>query len=256
MHFFKENELPRNLKFENIKKTFLCFNRNHRPHRNNLLMLAGHAQFLEDSYYTMPELCPSQKTEWTRRLKQEYIDAHGVSNGNIEQIKNMLPLTVDIDDFSDPGVITNKWGDTLHLYQSSLISLVTETNYEEPIIFNTEKIFKPISYRHPFIMVGPARTLEYLKSLGYKTFNEFWDESYDFIEDPVSRMTAIVNLCAKINNMSEEEKKELFHKTIPVTEHNYNLLKSIYTSTEQRRTFLHEFRDKWFYHGGYVRKIK
>jgi hypothetical protein len=253
MHFFKENELPRNLKFENIKKTFLCFNRNHRPHRNNLLMLAGHSQFLDDSYYTMPAICPSQKTEWTARLKQEYIDAHGASKENIERIKNMLPLTVDIDDFSDPGVITNKWGDNQHLYQSSLISLVTETNYEEPLIFNTEKIFKPISYRHPFIMVGPVRTLEYLKSLGYRTFNEFWDESYDFIEDPVSRMTAIVNLCAEINNMPVEKKKALFHNTIPVTEHNYKLLKSMHNKTEQRRTFLHEFRDKWVYHQGYNR---
>jgi len=251
MEEFKDNESPRNLKFENIEKTFLCFNRNHREHRNNLLMLMHHANILDDCYYTMPKICPSQKTEWDVNITRECIHKHNVSPDTIDEVKHMLPLTVDTEDFSDAGKLANAWGDNVHLYNSSLISLVTETNFKDPFVFNTEKIFKPISYRHPFIMVGPARTLEYLKSLGYKTFSELWDESYDTIDIPLDRLTAIVNLCNDIRNLSVEDKKSLFYKSVAITEHNYALLKSIYSDPNKRRTYMHEFRDNWMWHGGY-----
>lgn len=247
MDKYKSRELPRNLNFDNIEKTFICLNRNHRHHRINFLMMAAHAKFLNDCYYTMPKICPSQGKEWIANLSKDYVNAYNITSETIEQVNNTLPLTVDSDDFSDAAKFATDWGDNQYLYNSSLISIVTETNYGNDQIFNTEKIFKPISYKHPFIIVGPYKTLEYLKTLGYKTFSNFWDERYDTIEDPISRMMEISNVCAEINKLSVSEKQDIFYGTVENTEHNYNLLKSIYHDPNQRRTFFHELRDNWLW---------
>lgn len=252
----KEKEEPKNLNFDKIEKTFLCFNRNHRSHRNDMLMLFQHARLLDFSYYSMPAVCPSQGTTWRKNLTSNCMKIHKVAESDVIEVENKLPLVLDVegDDIHDPGKLSIVWGDNQHYYNHSLISLVTETNYKEPYYggepFNTEKVFKPISYRHPFILVGPARSLEYLRSMGYKTFAELWDESYDFIEDPDERMIALIHLCVDINNKTPEEKKRLFYKTLPIVEHNYKLLKSIYSDPNKRRNFLHEFRDAWIWRGG------
>jgi hypothetical protein len=250
MNEYKSRELPKNLNFDNIEKTFICLNRNHRHHRINFLPMAAHAKFLNDCYYTMPKICPTQGTEWTVNVSKDYTDAYNIKPETIEQINSMLPLIVDSDDFSDPAIFANNWGDNQYLYDASLISIVMETNYSDDQIFNTEKIFKPISYKHPFIIVGPCRTLEYLKTLGYRTFSNFWDERYDTIENPVHRMIEISNLCARINDLSISEKQDIFYGTVENTEHNYNLLKSMYIDPNQRRTFFHELRDNWFWNDG------
>lgn len=248
----KEKEEPKNLDFTKIEKTFLCFNRNHRYHRNDMVMLFEHAKLLDFSYYSMPAICPSQGTTWRKNISKDCMKIHKITDETIISLENKLPLVLDVtgDDLYDPGKLSMVWGDNQHYYNHSLISLVTETNYREPFVFNTEKVFKPMSYRHPFIVVGPARTLEYLHSLGYKTFNELWDESYDYIEDADERMVALLLLCVEINNKTPEEKKRIFYKTLPIVEHNYRLLKSIYNDSGKRRNFLHEFRDSWAWHGG------
>ena len=129
-------------------------------------------------------------------------------------------------------------------YQSSLISVVTETNFITSDIFNTEKIFKPMVHRQPFIVIGPYKTLENIRSMGYKTFSDFWDESYDDIEDPNERLIKIVELCKEINEWDITKKKILFYKSMINTTHNYELLSSFYATKKMRSNFWHEFRDK------------
>jgi len=127
-------------------------------------------------------------------------------------------------------------------YQTSLISIVTETNFENNDIFNTEKIFKPMVHRHPFILVGPYKTLEHLKDMGYKTFSDFWDESYDDIEDPFERLLKIVEICKDIQSWDDIKKKKFFYKSMIITNHNYTLLTSQYPDN-MRKNFWHRLRD-------------
>ena len=127
-------------------------------------------------------------------------------------------------------------------YQTSLISVVTETNFDNNDIFNTEKIFKPMVHRHPFILVGPYKTLEHLKNMGYKTFSDFWDESYDDIEDPFERLLKIVEICKDIQGWDDIKKKQFFYKSMLITSHNYELLSSQYPNN-MRKNFWHRLRD-------------
>lgn len=245
-------EEPRNLAFDLIEKTFLCFNRNHKINRNNLAVLFHKAGLFKDSYFSMTKNCPSQETHFLHYTRPEYYADCQVTAEDLNELVEKLPMVVDLDDVSDVGKIVNSWGSNQAYYKQSLISVVTESFFDT-VIFNTEKIWNPISYKHPFIIAGTPGTLKYLKSLGYKTFGEFWDESYDEVEDPVRRLQQITALCVSISHWTEKEKKDFFYKSMPITEHNYSLLKAIATDTgitSHRRGFWHNFRDAWVYGNG------
>lgn len=84
-------------------------------------------------------------------------------------------------------------------YNSTAWSLVVESymrgdswfrspsypNYRTEI---SEKTYKPMAYYHPFIVVGSEGTLRWIKSQGFETFDNLWDESYDTIPSDAARL--------------------------------------------------------------------
>lgn len=67
-----------------------------------------------------------------------------------------------------------------HLSKTSF-SLIPETFVFNDQLFITEKTYKPILYKHPFLLWGNTNLLKYLKQLGYETYSEIFDESYDSV---------------------------------------------------------------------------
>lgn len=244
--------IPKSMDFSGVRKTFLCLNRLHRWHRVNLFMLWNANGLLEDSYYTMdnksnfPADSINDENIWFKYIDSSLKNRFNISDDDIDNLHKKLPLT--IDEFGEASKMASLYGPVDPYYQSSLISIVTETNFENNDIFNTEKIFKPMIHRHPFILVGPYKSLAHLKEMGYQTFSDFWDESYDDIEDPRERLVKIVEVCKGIQNWSETERKKFFYKSMIITTHNHNLLTSQYPSN-MRRNFWHKFRDYIFYPG-------
>jgi hypothetical protein len=78
----------------------------------------------------------------------------------------------------------------------------------------------------PFILVGPAHNLEYLRSYGFRTFGRWFDESYDAIEDPIERMTAVADLIEEICSYSMRDLEHMLKEMTPILNHNYNLFYS------------------------------
>lgn len=78
-------------------------------------------------------------------------------------------------------------------YSDSYFSIVMETFPDRPSFFLTEKVLKPIFNLHPFIIVGAPGSLHYIRSLGYETFPELFDESYDQILDDGERFRCILD---------------------------------------------------------------
>ena len=117
----------------------------------------------------------------------------------------------------------------------------------------TEKIFKPIVAKQPFVLVGCANNLEYLKSYGFKTFDRWWDESYDNIIDPIERIKAIAEIVKDICNKSLSELENILAEMNDVLTYNYNWFYSdnfinlIYNElTDNLKTVLVELRDSKF----------
>jgi hypothetical protein len=66
-------------------------------------------------------------------------------------------------------------------YDDTYFSLVVETVQHGSARRLTEKIFKPMAYRHPFLLIGPNNALKNFHELGFETFENIFDESYDDI---------------------------------------------------------------------------
>jgi hypothetical protein len=113
------------------------------------------------------------------------------------------------------------------LYQqealNSWVSVVSEASFAEDTCFISEKTFKPIATRHPFIIYGNKHSLKYLKKMGYKTFEGFIDEQYDNL-DSWDRLDAIVNEIKKIKALSNNQKLEWFNEMKHILNYNYDLM--------------------------------
>jgi len=80
------------------------------------------------------------------------------------------------------------------LFTNTCLSVVPETHFlNGDIVWITEKTFKAIANKHPFIMSSVPDTLAYLRNLGFKTFEEYTlIKDYDTIIDPQARLDAVV----------------------------------------------------------------
>ena len=94
----------------------------------------------------------------------------------------------------------------LNDYESTNIEVVLETLFDDSRLHLTEKSLRPIACGQPFIIAGTYGSLEYLRSYGFKTFGNIWDESYDTIENSEERLFAITNLMKTISQWTPEEK--------------------------------------------------
>lgn len=202
-------------------KTYNCFQKRARPHRIWMFNELYKNNLLDDGINSMNyfDLCNSYyEGKW---LKQEEYD----------QYINMLPmyprpeLTKHLKkEFEGPmGRSFEK--DLYHIEtRNTWVSVVSEASFAEKTCFISEKTFKPIAARHPFILYGNKNSLKYLRDLGYKTFNGFINESYDEL-DTWERLEAIIQEIKRIKSMSFEQKINWYDSMRDILDYNYDILK-------------------------------
>jgi hypothetical protein len=214
-----------------LTKKYISFNRitsSRRAYRSLLVAELADRGILEQGHVSYNEYCPEGKHFTVELLKL-------VESGLIDQLnaKKAISILNDIKfplriDFKDQTVIPN------HSFSLSAVSetqeafcyLVTETCFWEKKSHLTEKIFKPIISKMPFVLAGPANNLAYLKSYGFKTFDRWIDESYDTVEDPLLRISAIGKTISEICSYSMAELQSMLNDMQPILEHNYQLFNS------------------------------
>jgi hypothetical protein len=189
-HRYKEH----NFKFDHdVKKfDFLYLNKKPRSHRNRLFDLASEAGLLTNSLYSFTSKMPRISLDPDYELP--WVD------------RNNYPLYgFDRDIFELP-------------YNHSVCSLVSET-HDTGDDFITEKTWKPIIAEQVFVIHSKAHCLAKLRQLGFKTFGDFIDESYDEEVDNSARMNKIIKTCLDIKKM---DPKRLYHQTESIRAHNRN----------------------------------
>jgi len=107
------------------------------------------------------------------------------------------------------------------VYNKSAYTIVTETGYKNGVSFPTEKTAKPILAKRLFITFSGQYFLRSLKSLGFKTFSEIIDESYDLEENNEIRFKKAWCCVEQLLNSSQEY---VLEKIKPIVEHNFNHL--------------------------------
>lgn len=112
-------------------------------------------------------------------------------------------------------------------YYDCFCAVVNETRFAQPLANFSEKTLQAMAAKLPLIMVAPPRTLEYLNELGFKSFSDFWDESYDLEENHEKRLLMIFDLIDKINNYSQEELESMYADMKDILEHNCKRLQEL-----------------------------
>ena len=100
--------------------------------------------------------------------------------------------------------------------------IVTETVFYYDKLHLTEKIFKPIVSKQPFMLLAAPGNLAYLKSYGFKTFDSVIDETYDTITNSDLRIEAVVNQLQWYCNLTPDEKTDIIKQLEPIIEHNFH----------------------------------
>lgn len=111
----------------------------------------------------------------------------------------------------------------IELYNKSKVLLVAETSCEShDEFFITEKTVKALLSGVPFVLCGSYRFLENLQAMGFQTYNEIWDESYDQISNVDERILALI---ATLNSIDALDwNTAIVDKCRQIAYHNKSLL--------------------------------
>ena len=200
-----------------ITQTFIAPNRivaGERQHRLEMLYHIFKNQ-LSHNHISCPAVCPAENisiVDAAAPLISKYPD--------IQQMFAAQTLPINFKDETDHPM-HSCWLSLFDQSAESLLYLVTETVATGRRHHLTEKSFKPIALGMPFVIVGTRGSLEYLRSYGFRTFDDIWDESYDLADDDV-RIERIAELLKSLDALSIEAKQDLFEQCYQVIEHNWN----------------------------------
>ena len=137
------------------------------------------------------------------------------------------------------SLFDNQWGEIYlnpQAYLDSYFSLVTETVFEYPHTFRTEKLWKPIAIGHPFVIVANYGYYRDLRALGFRTFDRFIDESFDLVENNQDRLAKIMTL---VRHLCREDLGAFVRQTQEICKYNQQLLAEL--SPKIRSQFPQQF---------------
>jgi hypothetical protein len=97
--------------------------------------------------------------------------------------------------------------------------------------FLSEKTFKPIRHAQPFVVLGTPYTLHTLRELGYRTFDQVIENSYDDELDNTQRYEQLRNIMQQLN---QQDLHQLYIQCREDIVHNQELfLASKYSRLDQ-----------------------
>lgn len=235
------NTINVNLNTEHIKKNYISLNSGiKRTHRLMWYSLLKEKNLLNKGFvsfnkpnkksleFTGPKNINKVKYKIPNSLEFIYNSSSMKSNEKInirnKQIKKSL-LGVDNNEsyknFSE-NKIDNLEEVVFDLEQSAFVNITTETSFNYPVYRITEKTFKPIVSKRPFILLSMPGSLTKLKDRGFKTFDRWWNEDYDNILDNEERILAVLDLVERISYKSLIEVKNIIFEMQEILDHNYN----------------------------------
>lgn len=153
-----------------------------------------------------------------------------------------LPRTVDKDDFKINWALKD---DYYSIHRQTLFQIVNETlvdNYFNTSLFYSEKTFRPIICFQPFMIYGQQGINKHLKNIGYQTYEEWFDLSFDDEEDNILRYKKLLktakDTCSYLDALTRDQKIEWRFKNEKLLKHNFNVLSQSFYSKLKLKKFM------------------
>ena len=156
----------------------------------------------------------------------------------VDLFKNRIETPTN-QTFVKTHLFNNIWGEiylTPAPYIDTYFSLVTETVFNYPYSFRTEKIWKPVVMGHPWIVAANQGYYRDIRNLGFQTFSHVIDESFDLIENNQDRIERIVQV---VEDLCQQDLASFLKECYNVCKYNQQHL------TEMRIKVRQEFPDRF-----------
>lgn len=112
------------------------------------------------------------------------------------------------------------------VYPKFFLEVVCETYYSGMSFYPTEKIWRPLLMKTPFLIHGPVEYLRNLRALGFRTFETWWSEEYDNYGHD-QRINRILNTVEQLQQLSIVELHGMYQDMMPALEHNHRVFMSL-----------------------------
>lgn len=196
----------------------------------NLIDKSINCPIIYDKEYKILSLNKKQRPHRTKFIN--YLIQRDQLEGNCITA-HWLDMRIDPIHELDPAFHTREHHNdvgNIDIFLDSYVNFVSETWFEtsdqyvhpdEELVL-TEKLAKPLMMKLPFVLVGRSGMLQELRNRGFKTFMEWWDESYDLETDSELRMNLVMDLFDELNSFSKSEWIELTKEMEDILNFNYN----------------------------------
>ena len=216
---------------------YCSHNNNIKDHRVELLLFLIKNNLLDDGVTTWfgggePKAQGAGELDFTK--------FNSVSRGIVDYSKEYGKESVEFANKFIPNSYDSKeegFFTFLNLipYFNSYFNIITETSWGPGYDFEvpqkihlTEKVWKPISTFQPFILISTKNNLKKLREWGFRTFDDFIDESYDELDTYEERIKIINKEIIRLCGMSRKELDDWYWSMEDILVHNSeNLTKFI-----------------------------
>ncbi len=235
--------LQQNLIFDEKEKYYLMYNRNsarlHRPYYVNKLFENGLLDKGIISLFKTEDF--EHLLKYPNNTNELGIIDSDYLNWN-STLDSWYPLVIDNGNEQEVAWYHN-FLSRKDEYQKTYFSIVSETSAESQYLFITEKTLKPIMNLHPFFINGNPGTLKHLHNIGFKTFDNWWDESYDLEVNFKKRTDMSLKEIKSICSKTPTEMIEMIKEMQPILEYNKNLLKKLFVNGEFEKKLLNQLKE-------------
>jgi len=137
-------------------------------------------------------------------------------------------------------LFNNEWGEIYiqpEAYIDTYFSVVTETVFDYPYSFRTEKIWKPMAMAHPWIAVANQGYYRDMHDLGFQSFGHLIDESFDQISNSQDRIARIAQV---VEDLCRQDLAQFLKECYTICKYNQQHLAHMRVKVRQ------EFPDRFF----------
>jgi hypothetical protein len=188
--------------FKNLEKTILSLSRRNRFPRVIAHFALWKSQLKQDSIISQDTL------NTAATISTDTLKTLELTVDDWQEFKNALPLLADGNNF----YINAPFDHLPALHSKTVFSIVNETlisNYNNTSLFFSEKLLKPIINYQPMVIYGQQGINRKIQMLGFKTYEDYFDLSFDDEPNDVLRykklLESVENTVKYLRSLSRDE---------------------------------------------------
>ena len=229
---------------------FSSFSRNYNPWRLRLFAHLCNKNLLPYFNYSFNNIHPYanpmkiiDKDEILNELKKENLTSDNIVNW-VSKMPYELPN----------APVEHKWAEvTYSTIRSSGVHVLVESHYDPflhfPVekekftpdyfspAFLTEKTYKVLFCKKPFIAFTTPYFMKEMREMGFKTFEPYINESYDLELDEHKRLMMIIDEVERLSKLSDFEFQNMLTALDETVKYNFRMISNLKKSISIRADF-------------------